>query len=103
MSGNGTVDFDYAAAEHDVRTRDGLSAAIRAPLSTLPRERWAGTPGYEGFPAHFLAVHAELRGAAASLVERLEGVADVPVAERAEHWRDARVTGLARGLTGGRR
>lgn len=92
-------EFDYAAAEHDVRTRTGLSAPIRAALPDWPRERWATTPGYGGFPAHFLGVHAGLRDAAALLSNRIDAVADAPVGARDALWRATDVTGLAAALT----
>ena len=93
------TDFDYAAAEHDGRTRAGLAGAIRATLPDLPRESWARQPGYTGFPEHFLAVHGELRGASTRLVERLERVADAAFDARDERWRALGVVDLARGLT----
>ena len=91
--------FDYGAAEHDVRTRTGLSGPIRAALPDWPRERWAATPGYAGFPAHFLGVHAGLRDAAAMLANRIEAVADAPAGTRDDLWRRTDVTGLAGALT----
>ena len=91
--------FDYGAAEHDVRTRAGLGASIRATLPDWPRERWAATPGYAGFPAHFLGVHAGLRDASAGLVDRIEAVADAPAGARDELWRRTDVAGLAGALT----
>ena len=99
MSERARDDFDYASVEHDVRTRAALPATIRAEIADLPRERWGTTPGYAGFPEHFLAVHEQLRGVSGGLVKRLESVADAAPSERDALWRAARVTDVARALT----
>ena len=98
MNANDERAFDYAAAEHDVRTRVGLAPEVRAPLIELPRADWSDQPGYAGFPAHFLGIHAELRGVADRLVALLQGVADEPPAARVERWRSTRTGELALGL-----